>query len=114
MVVSKQAGVAQIKLASNAIVSAGYPESFDPDGKVTIVVRPEHADLVPDPAKGTVAGTLSNVVYFGTDTNYHVELDGGGAFIVRHQNSRLAGSAYESGAKVGILFEDDGARVLRD
>jgi len=113
-VVSKDAGVAQIRLASDAVVAAGYPESFDPDGKVTIVVRPEHADLVPDPAKGTVAGTLANVVYFGTDTNYHVELDGGGAFIVRHQNSRLAGSAYQSGAKVGILFEDGGARVLRD
>ena len=42
----------------------------------------------PSRTKGTVAGTLSNIVYFGTDTHYHVELDGGGEFIVRHQNSQ--------------------------
>ncbi|TIS52888.1 MAG: TOBE domain-containing protein, partial [Mesorhizobium sp.] len=79
------------------------------------VVRPEHADLVPDPAKGTIAGTLSNIVYFGTDTHYHVKLDGGGEnFIVRHQNSRSNPAAYETGAKVGIQFEEDAARVLKD
>jgi spermidine/putrescine transport system ATP-binding protein len=113
-VVGKNNGVAQIQLASQAVVAAGYPENFNPDGKVTVVVRPEHADLVPEPAKGTVSGTLSNIVYFGTDTHYHVELDGGGEFIVRHQNSRLSGATYERGARVGVLFEDDGARVLRD
>ena len=77
-------------------------------------MRPEHADLVPEANKGTVAGTLSNIVYFGTDTHYHVELDSGGEFIVRHQNSRLGGGAYERGVRVGVLFEHDGARVLRD
>jgi len=87
-VVSKKTGVATVKFAGDATISAGYPEGFDPSGEVTLVVRPEHADLVPDPAKGTIAGTLSNIVYFGTDTHYHVKLDGGEDFIVRHQNSR--------------------------
>ena len=79
-VLSKDNGIATVKLASDAVVAAGYPEGFNPDGKVTVVVRPEHADLVPEPDKGTVAGTLSNIVYFGTDTHYHVELDSGGEF----------------------------------
>ncbi|TPI21547.1 MULTISPECIES: ABC transporter ATP-binding protein [unclassified Mesorhizobium] len=113
-VVSKKPGVATVKFASNATIAAGYPEGFDPTGEVTLVVRPEHADLVPDPAKGTVAGTLSNIVYFGTDTHYHVKLDGGENFIVRHQNSRSAPVTYETGAKVGIQFEEDAARVLKD
>jgi spermidine/putrescine transport system ATP-binding protein len=114
-VVAKANGVATIRLASDATVSAGYPEGFDPAGEVTLVVRPEHADLVPDPAKGTVAGTLSDLVYFGTDTHYHVRLDGTGEeFIVRRQNSRAGGLGYETGTRVGVLFEDDGARVLRD
>jgi spermidine/putrescine transport system ATP-binding protein len=69
---------------------------------------------VPDPGKGTIAGTLSNIVYFGTDTHYHVKVDGCDDFIVRHQNSRSAPVTYETGAKVGILFEEDAARVLRD
>src|SRR3954454_22516424 len=59
-VVSKNNGVATIKLPSDAVVAAGYPENFNPDGMVTVVVRPEHADLVTEPAQGTVAGTLSN------------------------------------------------------
>ncbi|WP_296747649.1 ABC transporter ATP-binding protein [Mesorhizobium sp.] len=113
-VVSKQAGVATVKFASDTAIKAGYPEGFDPSGDVTLVVRPEHADLVPDPARGTVAGTLSNIVYFGTDTHYHVKLDSGDNFIVRHQNSRSAPVTYETGAKVGIQFEEDAARVLKD
>ena len=67
-----------------------------------------------DVSKGTVAGTLANVVYFGTDTHYHVKLDGGDNFIVRHQNSRSGAVTFEPGAKVGIVFEDDDARILRD
>src|SRR5215470_17300879 len=39
-VVGKNNGVAQIQLASRAVVAAGYPENFNPDGKVTVVVRP--------------------------------------------------------------------------
>ncbi|ANT54163.1 ABC transporter ATP-binding protein [Mesorhizobium amorphae] len=113
-VVSKKSGVASVKLASDATVAAGFPEGFDPSGAVTVVVRPEHADLVADAAKGTVAGILANVVYFGTDTHYHVKLDGGDNFIVRHQNSRSGAVAFAPGAKVGIVFEDDGARILRD
>ncbi|PBB99192.1 ABC transporter ATP-binding protein [Mesorhizobium sp. WSM3862] len=113
-VVSKKPGVATVKFDSNATVAAGYPEGFDPTGEVTLVVRPEHADLVPDPAKGTIAGTLSNIVYFGTDTHYHVRLDGGENFIVRHQNSRSSPVTYETGAEVGIQFEEGAARVLKD
>ncbi len=114
-VVSKKPGVATVKFASNATITAGYPEGFHPSGDVTLVVRPEHADLVPDPAKGTITGTLSNIVYFGTDTHYHVKLDGGDEnFIVRHQNSRSNPVIYETGAKVGIQFEEDAARVLKD
>jgi spermidine/putrescine transport system ATP-binding protein len=113
-VVSKKSGVATVKLASGATVAAGFPENFDPSGAVTVVVRPEHADLIADVSKSTVSGTLANVVYFGTDTHYHVKLDGGDNFIVRYQNSRSGAVTFETGAKVGIVFEDDGARILRD
>ena len=60
-----------------AVISAGLPEGVQPSGKVTVVVRPEHADLVKPAAKADLSGTLENVVYFGTDTHYHVQLDGG-------------------------------------
>jgi spermidine/putrescine transport system ATP-binding protein len=81
---------------------------------VTIVVRPEHADVVPQGQPAALTGSLSNVVYFGTDTHYHVALDNGGEFIVRHQNSRGGESPFKEGEKVGIAFEPDAAQVLRD
>jgi spermidine/putrescine transport system ATP-binding protein len=112
--VSAEAGAATVKLMSGATIVAGLPDGFDPSPKVTVVVRPEHADLVRSRVKATVTGTLSNVVYFGTDTHYHVKLDGGGDFTVRHQNNRSGAASFDIGAKVGILFEDDAARVLRD
>ena len=48
-----------------------------PDGEVTIAVRPEHVHLATAGEAGTMAGTLGEVVYFGTDTHYHVRLDAG-------------------------------------
>jgi spermidine/putrescine transport system ATP-binding protein len=114
-VISVERNSARVKLACGANVLAGYPEGFSPNGKVTIVVRPEHADLVADPLQGTVSGTLANIVYIGTDTHYHVTLDSDGKdFIVRRQNSRANPGVYETGVRVGIRFEDDGARVMRD
>ncbi len=51
-----------------------------PAGKVTVVVRPEHASIAAaGQASRQLAGTLENIVYFGTDTHFHVRLDDGDA-----------------------------------
>jgi spermidine/putrescine transport system ATP-binding protein len=107
-------GMATVKLATGATISAGLPEGFNPTGKVTVVVRPEHADVVNGKSKATVAGKLDNIVYFGTDTHYYVTLKGGGEFIVRRQNSRVDRKVLERGAAVGVTFEEGAAQVLRD
>jgi spermidine/putrescine transport system ATP-binding protein len=106
--------IARIELACGSSVSADYPEGFNPRGKVTVIVRPEHANLTGDTVKGVIAGTLSNIVYIGTDTHYYVTLDSGSEeFIVRQQNGRSDAVADETGAREGIQFEKNGARVLR-
>ncbi|MBL8907608.1 MAG: ABC transporter ATP-binding protein [Rhizobiales bacterium] len=112
--VSTQADRAMVRLPGGATVDAGLPQGLKPSGKVTVVVRPEHADIVKAGQPATLAGALSNIVYFGTDTHFHVALDTGGEFIVRHQNSRGNESAFAVGEKVGIAFEPDAAQVLRD
>ena len=56
----------------------------------------------------------TNVVYFGTDTHYHVRLDGGGQFIVRQQNARGGESGFAAGERVGIAIADDAAQILKD
>ena len=105
---------ALVKLSSGAAISAGLPEGVKPSGKVTVVVRPEHADLVRTGSAGDLWGKLQNIVYFGTDTHYHVLLDGGVPFIIRQQNSRGGGMGFEEGDAVGVALEPHAAQVLRD
>ena len=113
-VVSTVKGQAKIALDAGATIAAGLGEGAAPTGKVTVVVRPEHASVVAASAKATLSGKLENIVYFGTDTHYHVKLNGGGEFTVRHQNVHSGAPGFEKGDKVGVLFGAEAARVLRD
>ena len=105
-------GQARVRLASGAELGAALPDGLAPNGRVTVVVRPEHARLVKQ--GGAISGTLENVVYFGTDTHYYVRPDSGGdTFIVRQQNTR-DGATFTAGERIGIAISDDAAQVLRD
>jgi spermidine/putrescine transport system ATP-binding protein len=104
-------GLARVRLASGTELGASLPDGFAPNGKVTVVVRPEHARLVKQ--GGAISGTLENVVYFGTDTHYYVRPDEGDTFIVRQQNTR-DGVGFATGERIGIAIGDDVAQVLRD
>jgi spermidine/putrescine transport system ATP-binding protein len=84
---------------------------------VTLAVRPERSELVANDvgAGGTVMpGTLDNIVYFGTDTIYHVRLENGTVFRVRTQNHAGARHAREAGAAVRVRIPSDAVRVLTD
>jgi len=104
---------ATVKVAGTAI-KAGVPPDFRPSGKVTLVVRPEHAELVARGGKADFSGKLDNIVYFGTDTHYHVTLDNDVPFIVRQQNARGGANGFAVGDAVGIALEDHAAQMLRD
>jgi spermidine/putrescine transport system ATP-binding protein len=112
--VSSAKGRARVALGAGAIISAGLADGVELSGKVTVVVRPEHASIVAASKKATLSGQLENIVYFGTDTHYHVRLDGGGEFTVRHQNINTRAASFEKGTKIGVQFGADAARVLRD
>src|SRR5689334_6399461 len=107
-------GKANVRLASGAAIAATLPQGFTPKEKVTVVVRPEHAQIVANGARATLTGRLENVVYFGTDTHFHVRLQDGGEFIVRQQNSRTNSYAFSQGDQAGIVIDDSAAQVLRD
>ncbi len=79
-----------------------------------MVVRPEHAQIVGNGTQATLSGKLENVVYFGTDTHFHVRLQDGSEFIVRQQNSRTRPNSLAPGDQAGIVIDDNSAQVLRD
>lgn len=109
-------GLASVKLAEGgAVIRAALPAGGEtPMGRVSIVVRPEHATLAAETGKGTLRGRLENVVYFGTDTHYHVRLGNGSEFIIRQQNRRGGSDGLVPGIEAGIAIPDDAAQVLRD
>ena len=111
--VSSAGPTATVRLASGKTTTARSHEGADMSGQVTLALRPEHTSLVSE-AEGMLTGRLGNVVYFGTDTHYHVQLDDGTGFVIRKQNSPDAAAAFESGARVGVTFGAGVAQVLRD
>ncbi|MEL6647584.1 MAG: ABC transporter ATP-binding protein [Pseudomonadota bacterium] len=82
-------------------------------GTVTLAIRPEHARLTTH-KDGILSGKLDNIVYFGTDTHFHVALDDGTSFVLRQQNAPDVTSGMVEGDEVGITFPPGVAQVLRD
>ncbi len=113
---SMTGGIAEVETRSAGRISATMPKDFATDGDVTLVLRPEHAALCPpvDHPACQMTGTLETVVYFGTDTHYHVRLaDEETIFTLREQNKPLQAARFSEGDRVGIAIEPNAARVLR-
>ena len=103
-----------IRLPSGVCLSASLPEGGVGNGKVTVVVRPEHARLSADTAGKPLSAKLEHAVYFGTDTHYHLRLASGEPFTVRTQNTRGQAVPFAIGDTVGVELGDNALQVLRD
>jgi spermidine/putrescine transport system ATP-binding protein len=106
----------KLKLVSGSEVSADLPEGIETPAigaKVTAVVRPEHAKVVAG-TSGQLSGTLSNIVYVGTDTHYYVDITDGSTFVARIQNSRGGDVGLSVGQQISVMIEDNAVQVLRD
>jgi spermidine/putrescine transport system ATP-binding protein len=112
--VSQSGETGVIKLSSGATLQASMPKGEALQGTVSVMVRPEHASLSSDPEKSVLEGTVENVVYFGTDTHFHVTLKDGSTFMLRSQNAGDTQSDIAEGDTVGIEIVQNAPQVLRD
>ena len=112
-ILSSSDQIAQVRLASGQVTTARTADGDAPTGKVTLAVRPEHARIVKED-DGLLKGVMREIVYFGTDTHFHVALDDGTVFVLRQQNSPDVESSFSQGDRVGVRFSNDVAQVLRD
>jgi spermidine/putrescine transport system ATP-binding protein len=111
---SSAKGSSEVKLDCGPEIAASADDGMKSQGKVTVVIRPEHSNLC-TVKQGQIKGVLENAVYFGTDTHYHVKLDDGTRFMVRQQNEGGSGqNSFKVGAAVGISIDEGTARILRD
>ncbi|MDX1606211.1 MAG: ABC transporter ATP-binding protein [Candidatus Competibacterales bacterium] len=83
-----------------------------PGERTTLAVRPERVEL--RAAGQGLDGTVETVIYFGTDTTYHVRLDQGDRFQARVQNRTGATARFRSGDPVGLVIPPEAVQVLVD
>lgn len=105
---------ATLRLAAGSEISARFPADLSGVDQVTLAVRPEQAVLCTSNETASLYGELQNIVYFGTDTHYHLSLSDGTSFTVRIQNTRGRQELFERGTRVGIIIEPDALQILRD
>jgi spermidine/putrescine transport system ATP-binding protein len=113
-VVSIAGSLARVKLSSGAEISATFPADVTPNGTVTVVVRPEHAQVSSPSPASVLRGVIHEIVYLGTDTHFHIRLEDGTDFMVRQQNARSGSCGFSKEEAVGINLSDDVAQILRD
>jgi spermidine/putrescine transport system ATP-binding protein len=96
------------------VVRTGEPASAV-GSTLTIAVRPERVRLArpgEEPAGSRVAGTVRQVVYLGTLTQFHVETSTG-ASLIAHRLSDGTTAAIGEGDPVVLAWDEDDAAILR-
>ena len=90
------------------------PENKMNENKTAVFIRPEHTRLKTTTQGAAMTGKLTDRIFFGTDTNYHLLLENGEPFIVRSQNTIHSSFNPAIGDKLGIFLEEDALQVLED
>jgi len=114
-IVSATNGQAIVDLGSGETISATMPANKEASGKVTVMVRPEHASTAAgvSAAPGQLSGQLGSIVYIGTDTYLNVTLaNGNGTFSIRQQNKPAQTQSLSVGDTVTISIDPSAARIL--
>lgn len=103
----------KIELPSGKTLSAGQSVG-DHGDLVNIAIRPEQTQLLRNLDDTDLQGKLSNIVYSGTDTHFHVELNTKDFFVIRMQNSGNESENWKVGDSVGINIQPGSVQILRD
>ncbi|MBL8708782.1 MAG: ABC transporter ATP-binding protein [Rhodospirillaceae bacterium] len=104
----------RIRLPSGVAVSHKLASNAGVGSRVTLAIRPERIDLVRADGETHLKGKVDNIVYFGTDTTFHVGLDSGQSVTVRVQNRRGHQEILQVGDVVGLTIAPEAMQILRD
>ena len=110
-VVSVADGRAMLALAMGDIVETPNEELSVGD-VATLAIRPEDIVLSPASAGASAAGEVVDIAFLGDRTVMRVRLDSGQVAHAVQIRQREAG--FSRGARVGLSFAPDAARVLRE
>ena len=111
-------GVCRCRLVNGVEIPCRFQTPPAPGAALHVLIRPERLSLRPEGSGGgpapALAGAVGNVVYFGTDVQHTVRLDGGPEVIVRTQNAGRTEASFRTGERVGLELAGGAARLLVD
>lgn len=96
-----------ILLAAGGRIPLPTSSTIVPAARHTLLVRPEAPRLV-EPASGFVDGTISDVVFFGSDTRVQLSMADGTSLTVRCERSQSP----RVGDKVGLVWDPHRTTLL--
>lgn len=113
-----EAGECRCRLANGVEIPCRFQTRPEPGAALHVLIRPERLSLRSEGsgacASPALAGVVGPVVYFGTDTQHTVRLDGGPEVVVRSQNAGRGEGAFRTGDRVGLDLAAGAARLLVD
>ncbi|WP_369855837.1 ABC transporter ATP-binding protein [Candidatus Thalassolituus haligoni] len=88
-------------------------DALSPGQPAWLSIRPERLSLMAEsPHSDGLAGTISQVIYMGTDTQYVVQLDIGHELSARIQNMASQTQPLQSGQRVQVSLDEQAVRLL--
>ena len=82
--------------------------------RVTLTVRPEQVRLAAVGEADAIPATITNLVYFGTDTHCHLSLSDGTEVVARLQSPATGDAGLGLGQAVALRFVPEAIQVLED
>jgi spermidine/putrescine transport system ATP-binding protein len=109
-----------VELPGSGPLRARMPDVIQPQGRMTLAVRPEKISLLADlpvgevPGSNALTGRLDEVVYVGNHTQYLVRLSGGQMLTVYRQNRAVGENEHVIGESLSVVFNPQSAALLAD
>jgi spermidine/putrescine transport system ATP-binding protein len=106
--VTDDQGIIEVSPDEQIVVPATGRDRLRAGQEIELTVRPEKIELAegPGPAGGcALRGTVTEVVYLGTSTNFSVHTTTGADVVVFQQNSAAAGAPVSRGDDVWLTWD---------
>jgi spermidine/putrescine transport system ATP-binding protein len=119
-VIGVDRGMVEVELPASGRLRARPPDGVEAAGRMTLAVRPEKIILLSDlpgsevPGWDRLTGTLQEIIYVGTHTQYLLRLPGGQVLTVHRQNRAVGEREHPVGEPLTVVFNPASAALLAD
>ena len=114
-ILSRTGSRATVKLAAGVFGEASLPETDESlGGEISLAIRPEQLSLVREPNGHSFPGTIREISYFGSGSDYEVGLNTGEIVTLRLQNRSDVDHAWKVGDMVQVAIAANSMQILAD